>query len=144
MQLLFSGRSGWKNEEFFEALRLFKYRYDVIMLGYLSAEDLAKVTAAAYASVYPSFFEGFGVPPLEAMQCGVPALVSNAGAMPEVCSDAAMYFNPNDAVDIARQMMMIYKDEDLRRSLKEKGQERVKVFPWDKTAQLLWNIILTL
>lgn len=141
MQLLIAGRPGWKNEDFFEALRLFKYRNDVKMLGYLETDELVKVTAGAYTMVYPSLFEGFGIPPLEAMRSGVPVLTSKVSAIPEICSDAALYFDPNNPADISQKMMLIYKDEEMRKTMIEKGEEHVKQYNWDKTSDNLWRMI---
>ena len=94
MKLVFAGRLAWKTDEFIKLLSTFRFRNDVILTGYLDKNELAKLVASAYALVYPSFFEGFAVPHLEALHCGVPALVSNNSAMPEVGGDAYLYIDP--------------------------------------------------
>lgn len=142
MKLVIAGRLTWKTDEFRKLLETFKFRNDVVLTGYISKEDLAGITAAAYAMVYPSFFEGFGVPPLEALQCGVPAIVSNTAAMPEVGGDAYLYINPYSIDDIAENMMLVYKDESLRKQLIEKGKERLALFSWDQTAKKMWQCII--
>ena len=111
------------------------------MPGYIDEEEIVKLTGSAYAIVYPSLWEGFGVPVLEAMNCHVPALTSANSAMEEIAGDAALYFDPKNHEDIAEKMMRIYKDEDLRKQLIEKGKSVSKQYSWDKTAELLWNCI---
>jgi glycosyltransferase involved in cell wall biosynthesis len=141
MKLVIAGRLAWKFEAFTEGLKTYKYRDDVIMPGYLPQQELIHLTASAYALVYPSFFEGFGVPPLEAMNCGVPVIASNASSIPEICGDAALFASPDNVEEIADKMMLLYKDEQLRSNLIAKGLEQAKQYSWDKTAQLLWQSI---
>lgn len=141
MQLLIAGRLAWDYESFITGLKSYKYREEVKLLGYLQQEELATITASAYALVYPSFFEGFGVPPIEAMQCEVPVIASNAGSIPEVCGDAAVYVDPGNIDAIAEKMMLLYKDESKRNDLIAKGKTRAKEFSWEKTAGLLWSAI---
>jgi len=142
MQLVIAGRLGWMYEKFIHDLKTYKYRDEVIMAGYLPGDELAKVVASAYAMVYPSFFEGFGVPPLEAMKCNVPSIAANTSAMPEIYGDAALYADPADFKDIAAQMQLVYKDETKRNELIRNGQQQVKKYTWDRTADLLWQSIL--
>lgn len=141
MKLVFSGRLAWKNNEFLELLKTYKYRDDVVLTGYLAERELADLLGAAYALVYPSFFEGFGVPILEAMNCQVPALTSQNSSMQEIGGDAAVYFDPNDVKDMGDKLMLIYKDENLRSGLIEKGKIIAKNYSWEKTADLLWAAI---
>lgn len=141
MKLLVAGRLAWQYEDIIEKLKTYKYRDEVVLLDYMPEAELAKVTAAAYALIYPSLFEGFGVPIIEAMQCGVPVACSNTSSMPEVAGDAALFFNPNDANDIALQMMVLYKDEKLRSELIQKGCVQANKFSWKDSAQKLWQII---
>ena len=112
------------------------------MLNYVSDEQLAKITASAYALVYPSLFEGFGLPILEAMQAGTPVICSNTSSMPEAAGDAALFADPNSPDSIAKLMLAVYKDESLRDELVQKGKLRAAEFSWDKTAELVWNAIL--
>ena len=141
MKLVISGRMAWKTEEFTRLLSTFKFRNDVILTGYVSKEELSFLVASAYAMVYPSLFEGFGVPPLEALQCHVPAIVSRSSAMPEVGGDAYLYIDPDSFEDIVQKMMLLYKDETLRNKLVTNGEERLSLFSWDKTAEKMWNCI---
>jgi glycosyltransferase involved in cell wall biosynthesis len=142
MQLLIAGRHAWMYEEFVKSLQSYKYRNDVKLLGYLPQVELAKITASAYTVVYPSFFEGFGVPPIEAMACNVPVVTSNTAAIPEICGDAALFANPASFEDIADKMMQLFKDENKRNELIKKGKIQQQQYSWDKTASLLWNSIL--
>jgi glycosyltransferase involved in cell wall biosynthesis len=141
MKLVIAGRLAWKTEEFTKLLSTFKFRQDVVLTGYIDRQELALLTASAYAKVYPSYFEGFGVPPLEALQCGVPAIVSNTSAMPEVGADAYLYVNPESAEDIADKMMLIYKDETLRSRLIANGKQRLALYNWDEAAEKMWHCI---
>ncbi|MEI6088183.1 MAG: glycosyltransferase family 1 protein, partial [Bacteroidota bacterium] len=142
MKLLVAGRLAWQYEGLIEKLKSYKYRDDLVLLNYVSDDELAKITASAYALVYPSFFEGFGLPILEAMQSGTPVICSNTSSMPEAAGAAALFADPNDPDAIAKQMLAIYKDESLRDELIQKGKLRAAEFNWDKTADLVWNAIL--
>lgn len=142
MKLLVAGRLAWQYEDLVEKLKTYKYRDDVLMLDYVSDEQLAKLTASAYGLVYPSLFEGFGLPILEAMQAGTPVICSNTSSMPETAGDAALLADPNDPDAIAKQMLALYKDESLRNSQIEKGIQRAAEFTWDKTADQVWSAIL--
>jgi glycosyltransferase involved in cell wall biosynthesis len=142
MRLIVVGRLAWQYTDLIEKLKTYKYREDVVMLNYVSDEQLAKITASAYALVYPSFFEGFGLPILEAMQSATPVICSNTSSMPETAADAALLADPNDPDSIAKQMLAVYKDETLRDELVQKGKLRAADFSWDTTADLVWNAIL--
>ncbi|HEY0031362.1 MAG TPA: glycosyltransferase family 1 protein [Bacteroidia bacterium] len=119
-----------------------KHREDVIFTGRLSTEDLNKVIGSALAMTYVPYFEGFGIPILEAMNCDVPVITSNVTSMPEVAGDAALLVDPFSSTAIAAAMLQLYKDESLRNSLIEKGRKRKLAFSWDKTADALWKSIL--
>ena len=125
MKLVLAGRLAWKYESFTESLKSYKYRDDVILTGYLPEEELAGLTAAAYAMVYPSLYEGFGLPVAEAMQSGVAVITSSNSAMQEIAGEAALYADPTDINAIADQLKRIYKDETLRSELTVKGLEPV-------------------
>ena len=142
MKLVLAGRMAWKNEAFLRLLKSYKYRSDVVLTGYIPEEELARLVASAYALVYPSYFEGFGVPVLEAMKSGVPALTSAATSMEEIGGEAGLYFDPNRHEDIADKMMLIYKDEVLRRRLIQKGFDVAAQFSWQRTADLLWESMM--
>ncbi len=91
--------------------------------------------------VYPSLFESFATQPLQAMKSGVPVITSTSGAMYEICGDAALYANYENFKDLAVKMMLIFKDENLRKTLIEKGKLHAEKYNWDITANFFWNII---
>lgn len=142
MKLVLAGRLAWKFESFTKSLQSYKYRNDVVMTGYVEEEELINITGAAYGMVYPSVWEGFGVPVLEAMQSGIPVITSANSAMQEIAKEAALYINPTSHTDIADKMMLLYKDENLRNELIQKGQKIAEQYHWDKTAILLWQSIV--
>ena len=142
MKLVLAGRLAWQYESFEKDLKSYKYRNDVVLTGYVEDAVLADIIGAAYAQVYRSLFEGFGVPVLEAMRCDVPVITSADSAMQEIAKDAALYADANSHTDIANKMMLLYKDENLRKELILKGRQIVKQYSWDKTATLLWQSIV--
>jgi glycosyltransferase involved in cell wall biosynthesis len=142
MKLMLVGRLAWKYESFMVSLKSYKYRNDVVMTGYVAEDELVKITGAAYGMIYPSLLEGFGVPVLEAMQCKVPVITSVNSAMQEIAKDAALYIHPARHTDMADKMMLLYKDENFRNELIQKGSETVKEYTWESTAIKLWQSIL--
>lgn len=141
MKLVLAGNI-WEDDPFLEQLKSYKYKEDVVVLHYMPEEELAKLIGAAYALVYPSVFEGFGVPPLEAMQCGIPPITSAGTSMEEICGNAALYFDPFQSDDIGEKLMLLYKDETLRNRLIQNGREVSIQYSFDRTAELLWEAIL--
>lgn len=141
LKLVLAGRLAWKYDSLIEKLKTYKYRNDVVLLNYVNEDALAKLTASAYALVYPSFFEGFGVPVLEAMQCEVPVITSTGSSMQEIAGDAALYADPGNYMELAEKMMHLYKDETLRTSLIQKATYTASRYTWDNTASLLWEAI---
>lgn len=142
MKLVFAGRLAWQYEDFIEKLKTFKYRNDVVLTGYLEESLLQKLTGAAYAALYISDFEGFGLPIVEAMQAGVPVVAADNSSMPEVGADAVLYADATDPEKIAAQMQGLYRNEQMREKLIQKGLERAGFFSWDKAAALFWEEIL--
>ncbi|MFI5188153.1 MAG: glycosyltransferase family 4 protein [Chitinophagales bacterium] len=142
IKLVLAGRLAWKYDSFILDLKKYKYRHDVMLLGYLAEEELVKITGSSYALVYPSLFEGFGVPVLEAMKCNVPVITSSGSSMQEIAGDAALYADAKNFEDLADKMMLIYKDENLRKQLIDKGKSIASEYSWPKTAELLWQSIL--
>jgi glycosyltransferase involved in cell wall biosynthesis len=118
-----------------------KFKDDVIFTGRLSTDDLKNVLGAALAMTYVPYFEGFGIPILESMNCDTPVITSNITSMPEVAKDAALLVDPFSVESIANAMIYIYKDVDMRNILIEKGRKRKLDFSWDKTADALWKSI---
>jgi len=109
-------------------------------LGYVSDAELRALYDGAMAFVFPSIYEGFGIPPLEAMHCGCPVLAAKAASIPEVCGDAAMYFDPRSPDDLAKLLLQISSDAELRSALRAKGFEQAKRFSWETGAQQLLDV----
>ncbi|MDP2923091.1 MAG: glycosyltransferase family 1 protein [Candidatus Omnitrophota bacterium] len=112
----------------------------VIMLGYIPDDDLPMLYNASECFVFPSLYEGFGIPLLEAMNCGVPIIASNVSSLPEIGGDAALYVDPYDETSIAKAMKKIAEDEQLKKQLIEKGFKRAKEFSWQKMAREILQI----
>jgi glycosyltransferase involved in cell wall biosynthesis len=138
MMLLLAGNA---DELFKKELKTYKYRNEVILLENLATEELAKVTAAAYAMVYPVLYADLALAPLQAMKCEVPVIAANAGALPSICGNAVLYANPGDFKDIAENMMLVFKDEDKAAELVNAGKIMVGQYDWDKSADLLMRAI---
>ncbi|MDP3435136.1 MAG: glycosyltransferase, partial [Bacteroidota bacterium] len=122
----------------FEGMR---FMSDVVFTGRLGNEALHQVLGASLALTFVPFFEGFGIPVIEAMNVGVPVICSNTTSLPEVGGDAVLYVNPFDVSEITDAMVRLYQDKELRESLIEKGFRQKEKFSWDKTADLLWRSI---
>lgn len=117
------------------------YTSEIHFTGHLTAQKLAEVVGSAFALTYVPYFEGFGIPLVEAMQCGVPILSGDRTSLPEVAGDAAIYCNPFDSKDIAMNMEKLANSASLRETLREHGIERSKQFSWDKAATSCWEEI---
>lgn len=142
MKLVIAGRPAWKYDEV-EQMRLeMPFKEDVKWVGYMNVDELSKVIGAAYVLVYASLFEGFGIPILEALQCNVPAIVSNTSSMPEVAGEAALLVDPSDPDDIAAKMHLMYKDEALRKKLISKAHEQTLKFDWKASSEKLWQSMM--
>jgi glycosyltransferase involved in cell wall biosynthesis len=139
MKLLLVGEKMWATAPISEGLLK-----DVLFLGRLNDEELARVMASAFALTYFSFYEGFGIPLIEAMNCGVPVLCSNTTSLPEVGSDACLLANPESVEEMSTVMFQIVQNDDLRNSLIEKGFRRVKDFSWDESAEKFMKTILSI
>lgn len=113
---------------------------DVVFLGFVAEQDLASLYAGATVFVYPSIYEGFGLPPLEAMVCETPVIVSNTASLPEVCGDAALYCDPFSVESIAQKIVQLLGDSSLREQLRRKGLERAGEFTWHKAATELMQV----
>ena len=142
IKLVLAGRLDRKDGSFKESLKSYKYRNDVVLTGYAEEAEMVKIIGSAYGMIYPSLFEGFGVPVLEAMRCEVPVITSSGSAMQEIAKDGALYAAAGNYNDIADKMMLLYKDENLRKELIRKGQQVAGQYSWDKTADLLWQSII--
>lgn len=133
LQLVLVGTKGWDFDKIFEAIKVSPTIKDkIIVTGYVPDEDLAALYSGALGFVYMSFCEGFGLPPLEAMQCGTPVISSNTTSLPEVIGDAGILLAPTDRDSISQAMIDLYQKTDLRESLKTKSISRAGLFSWQK------------
>lgn len=146
MKLVIAGRWAWQNEELQEKINSYKYRDELVITGYVPEEELNQLTGAAYALIYPSRWEGFGLPILEAMQAGVPVIASNHPALVETGGTAALYFDAGQPEPLYEQCLRLYKDESLKSRLITQGIERAQLYSWEKTAlelNRLLNLLVT-
>jgi glycosyltransferase involved in cell wall biosynthesis len=141
VKLVAVGRRFWKNELLDTTLREMKFGNDVIFTGHLEQTELSNVLGGALALVYVSYFEGFGVPIVEAFQCGVPVITSNVTSMPEVAGNAAILVNPFSVDEITQAMVQMHGDEALRKDLIAKGSTRSGLYNWDDSAEKFWRVI---
>ena len=132
---------GWQQSSFADSLAQMMEQGDVLMLGYLPDNLLPALYRRALALVYPSLYEGFGLPPLEAMAAGCPVLVSNVTAMPEVCGNAALYCDPFDVDSIAAQMRRLAEDAELRAWLAAAGPSHAALYTWSAAAEQVRNLM---
>jgi glycosyltransferase involved in cell wall biosynthesis len=124
--------------------KLIQANNNIHFTGYLSDDELIRLYKNAILFIYPSFYEGFGIPPLEAMALGCPAIVSKTTSLPEVFGNAAYYIDPYDINDIANAIMEVSRNMNLRSDLISKGYERVKLFSWEKSASKIMELIIGL
>jgi glycosyltransferase involved in cell wall biosynthesis len=134
-KLVLVGKCAWLYEETLRALDQTGVKDAVILTGYVPETDLPALYSGALCFVYPSYFEGFGLPPLEAMKCGAPVIVGNRTSLPEVVGDAALTVDPFDVEAIANALKTLIDDSALRDELSLKGQERARMFDWRETAR---------
>ncbi len=113
----------------------------VKFLGYVPEDDLVPLYSSALAFIYPSLYEGFGLPPLEAMACGTPVITSNVASLPEVVGDSALLVDPFNVDSIAEGILKLVSSSDLRRQLQASGRDRVSRFSWNETAEQTWRVL---
>jgi len=134
-KLVLVGKCAWLYDETLRALDETNVKDAVILTGYVPERDLPALYSGALCFVYPSYFEGFGLPPLEAMKCGAPVIVGNRTSLPEVVGNAALLVDPFNVEAIAGAIKELVNDSALRKELSVKGQERAKEFSWLETAR---------
>ena len=141
LNLVLVGTKGWDFEKIFDVINLTPQIKDrIIFTGYVPDEDLAALYSGALAFIYMSFCEGFGLPPLEAMQCGTPVICSNRTSLPEVIGNSGILVNPANQVEIAEAMLKIYLNKSFADTLKLKSIERASLFSWGKFSQQTWEV----
>ena len=112
---------------------------DIILTDYVTEEDLVRLYNAATCFIYPSFFEGFGIPPLEAMACGTPVAVAKATSLPEVVGSSGLYFDPFSEAEIEEAISKLMSSEALREELTLKGYEQSRKFAWSKSSEIIYK-----
>lgn len=133
--LVIAGREGWKTAEIHAAIQSAKHRDRIFLPGFIAQEDLPAVLSGARAFVWPSLYEGFGLPVLEAMACGVPVLTSNTSSLLEVAGDAALLVDPEREVAIADGLRGLSQDSSLHSRLADAGIKRATSFTWQRCAE---------
>jgi glycosyltransferase involved in cell wall biosynthesis len=137
-KFLVVGAFGWQNSGLKAVIDSMQFRNDVIFLGRQPLDILANLIAASFVLLYVSLFEGFGVPPLEGMKCGVPVITSATSSMPEICGDAALLADPMNVTDISDAIGLLFASPNLYARLCERGPKQAQKYSWDICADLLW------
>ncbi len=139
-KLVLVGKAAWLTDDIFTAARKSGYADDLVFTGYVPDDDLVALYNAATVFVYPSVFEGFGLPPLEAMACGTPVVCGNRSALPETVGAAALMVDPEDAEAMATAIARVLNDEATARMLRQRGPEQAARFSWDATARIIHDV----
>ena len=139
-KLVLAGKKGWLYDSIFQLVKEFHLENQVIFTGYVDESDAAPLLCGARMFVFPSLYEGFGIPPLEAMACGTPVIVSDCASLPEVVGDAGLLVPPTDIEKLAENMNRLLKDDHLHAALREAGLKRVGQFTWKASAKKLVHI----
>jgi len=142
LDLVLTGASGWKSESLIEEIASMNdlYQNRIHLTGFVPDKELAALYSSAFAFVYPSYYEGFGLPPLEAMQCGVPVISSGTSSLPEVIGKAGIYIEPDSETELVNAILKLRNNRVLRDSLSKKSVARAKEFNWNKTVDRLNKI----
>lgn len=136
LNLVLVGAKGWEYEKIFQEIANFGLSKDrIIITGYVADEDLAAIYSGAMVFIYPSLYEGFGLPPLEAMQCGIPVITSNNSSLPEVVGDAGIMLDPTDADGLCHSIVTLYRTPALRQEMSLKSLAQAKKFSWERCTQ---------
>jgi len=133
-ELVLAGGLGWKNEKIFKAYNNSKKKNKIRFLGYIDENDKSSLYNLASLFIFPSFYEGFGFPPLEAQKCGTPVIAGNISSLPEILNESALLVDPDSISSITTAMKEILMDDNLRKRLVDRGLKNVEQFNWQKTA----------
>lgn len=139
-QLVIAGSKGWGSEAVFRHAQQLRLGSQVIFTQYVASEDVAALLSGALGFVFPSLYEGFGMPPLEAMACGTPVLTSDAASLPEVVGECALLAPPEDTAAIAHGLCRLHEDAALRERLSRAGRLRAAQFTWERSAEMLYRV----
>ncbi len=140
IRLVVAGGRGWMSGATFDAFEKSAARERIVVAGYLGDCELRALYSSCRAFVYPSVYEGFGLPPLEAMRCGAPVVAGDIAAVAEVTNGAARLVNPRDASELARALVELLDDEGARRELSRAGISRAAEFSWGRTARMTLEV----
>lgn len=141
--LVLAGKKGWMMDSLATTIKRFGLESRVVFTGFILEEEKPVLLGACIFFVYPSLYEGFGLPVLEALACGAPTITSNTSSLPEVAGDAALLIDPLKTADLASAMQTLLSDLDLQYSLRTRGLERAKQFTWQKTASATAEVYLS-
>ena len=136
-KLVLAGKKGWRYDSIFEQIKTLGIEDKIIFTGYVAEVDKAAIYQMAKLFVFPSLYEGFGIPIVEAMAAGVPVITSNVSSMPEAAGDAALLIDPFSVEQIAIAMQKLLTDETLRQLCIARGYEHCKLFTWERSADIL-------
>lgn len=139
-KLVIVGMPNWRQTKFYNMAYESSFAEDIMFTDFISEEDLVLLYNCATVFLYPSLYEGFGIPPLEAMACGVPVITSNTTSIPEIVGNAALLINPRDGKELEKVLLNLLNDEMLRKDLIKRGLEQVKNFSWKKMAKETLNV----
>ncbi|MEF2639472.1 MAG: glycosyltransferase family 1 protein [Lachnospiraceae bacterium] len=142
--LVLAGRKGWMYDEIFARVKELKLEEKIIFTGYIDADEPPVLLNGALAFLFPSLYEGFGIPPLEAMACGTPVLTANAASLPEVVGTAGILADPYSEDEIADGILKLCRDRALREKLSKDGIERAAGFTWEKGAEILLDVFASI
>jgi glycosyltransferase involved in cell wall biosynthesis len=134
-RLVLVGRLGWGMDDLVSLLAILDIQKEVVLAGYIPDHHLVALYNLATALVYPSLYEGFGIPPLEAMRCGSPVIASNRSSLPEVLGDSALFVDPEDENSLASALLSLSSDSNLRERLIDRGLRRSTRFSWERTVR---------
>jgi len=140
-KLIIAGRKGWLYDEIYDQVNQIGLKNEVIFTDYISDKELIELYKKAFCFIMPSFYEGFGIPILEAMSFNCPVIASFASSLPEIGGDACLYFNPNDENDLLDKINNLLENESLRNELINKGKERIKLFSWKSCVEKTLAVI---
>lgn len=141
-KLVVAGSKGWLYEDIFKMVKNSPAKNDIIFTGFIDDKDKSILYSQSELFIYPSFYEGFGFPPLEAMTCGTPVITSNFSSLPEAVGNAAVMINPYNLDELYKAMKMVLNDDKLKNILIKKGFEQTKKFSWQKCARETLDFIL--
>lgn len=139
-KFVIAGGKGWLYDSIFETVKKLQIEDNVIFTGYVETEEAPKLMSGAIAFVFPSLYEGFGMPPIEAMACGAPVISANISSLPEVVGDAGILVNPYSESDICNAMEQLFFNEKLRDQYIKMGLEQARKYTWENSANILYEL----